>query len=709
MIQQLQNLQNYYVFAQLVQTGNCTIHTGEITKANWNDYYEGIFNLMKDGIELPEIQRCMINVDLVNDGYIQLSVFDLYFNIIMWYLVIQCDQKITGDALFFPKSMTKNAIKDYFDRYIVKMRAIMDSTLLNNILDDTLHKINDVDEFSFYLSNTINLKDTIDLMGKCPEFDDLMHTSLEGHNIKDIKDLGMKRANRSIEIIRNSDKILDGYEHCMKNSFDTKEGINARQYKEFAIHIGSKPNGNGGVHPFIIDKSYLMGGLQSVGAEYIDSSSSRVAQIQTKNNTGTSGALARILSINNIDSKLNDDLNYFCNTKNLMVVKIDSKQKLSMFIDRYYKLDLNGPDRVITGCKEDRKLIGRTIYIYSPITCASSAHNHGVCRRCYGLLAYTNRNINIGKLATNNMCGKLTQKQLSAKHLLETKIISYSWNNEFKKYFFVNVNNISLIKEAVNYQNYSIVIDADSIYSMSDNYDGDKLTEDCYITEFGMLNDKTGHTDIISEENSIEMFPVDVIKDYINDEAELNDNNEYIIPLKKIFNLSDETIELFSIPIANNDINKDLKEIEKLINKSDSIKSVDYDKDRMLEKFLNTVIKARLDIGSVHLELILMNQIRSIRTSLRRPNWEVPDEEYQILTLDRALKDNPNIIISLIYQDLGSMLTYPLSYKKTDPSKMDVFFMEKPQEYLSTKVKGPKKMELIDAVFPFDPTIGQLL
>ena len=706
---QLPNLQNYYMFAQLIHTGKCVIHTKDITKANWNDYYEGIFNLIKDGIELEELQRCMIDVELMDDGYIQLSIFDLYFNIIMWYLPIQCNQKINGEALFFPKNMTKKYIKKYFDKYIVKMRATVDSVLLNNILDDTLHKMNDVDEFSFYLCNTINLKDTIDLMNKSKEFNNLMHTSLEGYNIKDVKDIGMNKASRSIEIIKDSEKLLDGYEHCLKNSFDTGEGINPRQYKEFAIHIGSKPNGNGGVHPFIIDKSYLMGGLQSVAAEYIDSSSSRVAQIQTKNNTGTSGALTRILAINNIDSKLNSDLNYFCNTKNLIKITINTQKELDMLIDRYYKLDMDSEDRIITGKKSDSFLIGKTIYLYSPMTCASSAHGHGICRRCYGLLAYTNKNINIGKNATNELCGKLTQKQLSAKHLLETKIISYVWNKEFNTYFYLNVNNISLRKDNINYQNYSLIIDKDSIYSMNDTYDGERVTSDCYVTEFGMMDNKTGNTDIIKEKDSIEMFFGDRIQEYINsNNAEINDNNQYIIPLKRIFNISDETMELFSIPIANNDINKDLKEIEKLINKTDSIKNIDYDKDKMLEKFIQTIDRAKLDIGSVHLEVILMNQIRSIRTSLRKPNWEVPDEEYQILTLDRALKDNPNIIVSLIYQDLGSMLTYPLSYKKTDPSKMDVFFMEKPQEYLSNKIKLAKPDELIDAVFPFSD-ITQLL
>lgn len=175
---QLSNLQNYYMFASLATHGRCHIKTSEINSSNWSDYYEGILNLMKDGIELEEVQNFMIDVELVNDGIIQLSVFDLYFNIMMWYIVVRSNQPISGEALFFPEAMTQNAIKDYLDHYIDKIKRIVSPTELNNILDDTLYKFKDIDLFSMYISNTINLKDTIDLMSRVKEFNELIHTSV---------------------------------------------------------------------------------------------------------------------------------------------------------------------------------------------------------------------------------------------------------------------------------------------------------------------------------------------------------------------------------------------------------------------------------------------------------------------------------------------------------------------------------------------------
>jgi hypothetical protein len=81
-----------------------------------------------------------------------------------------------------------------------------------------------------------------------------------------------------------------------------------------------------------------------------------------------------------------------------------------------------------------------------------------------------------------------------------------------------------------------------------------------------------------------------------------------------------------------------------------------------------------------------MNQIRSPRDILKKPDWSNEDEEYTVLTLDQALKDNPSPINSLIYQNLDYVLSYPLTYKKTSPSKMDLFFMLRPQDYIANYV-----------------------
>ena len=69
----------------------------------------------------------------------------------------------------------------------------------------------------------------------------------------------------------------------------------------------------------------------------------------------------------------------------------------------------------------------------------------GVCYKCYGDLGHTNKDISIGRIATELITSQYTQKRLSAKHLLETVIKIIKWVPQFNDFFEVaNVNEISL-------------------------------------------------------------------------------------------------------------------------------------------------------------------------------------------------------------------------------------------------------------------------
>lgn len=686
-------LENYFVFRELLEKGSMVLYTKDITIKNYESYYKGILNLLKDGIDDPNLPRFIVTVDFGNNDVIDLTIFDLYFNIIMWWMPL-CNGGIYGDALFFPDNITQDAIKKYIDRYIVKMRKKFTSVKLNNIIDDTLQSLADVDDFSMYLANTINLKDSIDLAQKVSEFNELLHTSLQNVKIEDVKNEGMKKADRSIKLIESAKSVL-GYDHCLANSFRTGEGINPRQYKEFAIHIGSKPNGTGGVNPHIIDKSYIRGGLMDVASQYVDSASSRVAQIQTKKNVKSSGNFARIIGINNMDSFLNQDLNYVCDTHNFEIVTIKNEKYLSKFIDRYYRFDPEGRDYIIH--PRDTFLIGQTIFLFSPMTCQSAAMGHGICRRCYGNLAYNNYNIGVGKYAAEQLTSQLTQKQLSAKHLLETIVRPYEWVKEFELYLEISNTNTIEVRNDLMTRPY-ILIELDAIESTSDeDYDDDGesssmdvIENEDYVTSFQLVDGNKVYT--IKNKQDGEMYFTKEFTEYLKSSAELTEDDMYKVDLQDMAN---KDIPLFYIFINNNDIDKGLKETEHILNRKSNMEEINYDKDVLLDKLNETCIANKLKIQSVHLEVICMNQIRSARDLLKMPDWSIPGAEYQILTLDGALKNSPSIVSSLIYQKLADTLTYPLSYDKTQSSRMDMFFMKQPQVFMSgNNPKGPNRYKI---------------
>lgn len=690
----LSNQNAYYVFNEFVNGKSLTINVSDINCFNWQDYYDGLVNLMKDGIEQEFVHKNFIKVNFGNNNIIELSVFDLFFNMIFWYLIVRSNQQIEPEHLFFPDAITQNDIKDFIDNnFIMKVRTTMSAKEINNIIDDTLHFFADIDQFSFYLSNTINLKDTIDLMNCSKEFNDIMHTSLKNIPIEDVKNEGMKLARESIDIIVNDSEKLLGHDHCLRNSFISKEGINPRQYKEFAVHIGSKPNGNGGVHPAIIDTSYINGGLTNLVYQFIDSSSSRVAQIQMKNNVGNSGNFARILGINNIDSNIYDDPEYDCHTNNFVKVEIKSKKILDLLLDRYYRLDPDGIDYLID--KNSTYLIGRTIYLRSPETCASAARGHGVCFKCYGKLAYINKNINPGKYAAEKVSSQLTQRQLSAKHLLETVIEKIEWIGPFDKYFATDINIIQINPETDIQKNTIMIINKNNIVSDND----DALEEDFegkydrYITEF-YIKDKIGNTELIKTADDSELYFSDEFSAYLNKYG-ISDGDNIILDLET---LSNNEIPMFLISINNNELSKTLKEIQNLINKKDITNQ--YDRDSITQKLFELVLEGGLDIMGVHLEMLIMNQLRDINNILKKPDWSIPNEPYQLLTLDQALKDNPSIIISMLYKDLSTALYYPLSFKKHTSSKMDLFFMKQPQNFLADTSNITKTVNTKERICP---------
>ena len=87
------------------------------------------------------------------------------------------------------------------------------------------------------------------------------------------------------------------------------------------------------------------------------------------------------------------------------------------------------------------KYMNSTIYMRSPMTCR---YKDGVCEVCGGsILSNLNRNINIGIMSAIHTIEPVTQKILSAKHLIKTKSITYQLPAEVKNILEqVNTNEI---------------------------------------------------------------------------------------------------------------------------------------------------------------------------------------------------------------------------------------------------------------------------
>jgi hypothetical protein len=127
-----------------------------------------------------------------------------------------------------------------------------------------------------------------------------------------------------------------------------------------------------------------------------------------------------------------------------------------------------------------------------------------------------------------------------------------------------------------------------------------------------------------------------------------------------------------------------MNDIIGVINKASSIEG--KTKDEVLQTLVDLVVEGGLNIDSVHLEVILSNQMADANDILKKPNWNNPFAQYKMLTLNQALTNNPSVIVSLLYRNLGRTLYNPLTFAKNAPSFFDLFFCEDPQNYISDEL-----------------------
>ena len=672
--------ENYGKYVPITRGEKAYINTKEITPSTWQSHYDSVINLLRDGIETKEVQHGFVNVTFADKVSIDITIPDYLVNLIMWHMLIGVNTPIESKHIFFCDEIKSDNIKDYIDTFLIDInRKRFSNKELNNIIDDTLYRIHDIDQFAFFLSNTVNLEDNVTLMEKSPEFNECMHADLSKTPLEDVKSVGMSYANKAISIMKDSKKYL-GYDHCLADAWRASEGINPKQFKEFTINIGTKPDGHGGVFEKPILNSFINGGVSSPMDYFIESSTGRTAQIIKYNNVGESGAFARLLGLNNMDSSLNPDPNFDCHSTNFVEIVIKDRKTLKMLMNRYYRLYPDGKEMIIT--KNSTDLIGKKIYLRSPITCASAAKGHGICYKCYGDLAYTvydaelHFGVNIGRIASENLSSSLTQKLLSAKHLLETFVERVSWVDKFNELFEIEGNVISTNSE-LEHKDYRLLIDPETIEM--ENEEDDDLSDSDGDTA-GIYNEYIYDFDV--EGPGGEIFHI------CNDKnAKLYISNELNLAIRKkgepidgkvCVDFTDlKEIPLFIMLIENSELSKTLKHLQDLLDKNSTIKGMTI--HQLLQAVIDTVIEGGLKIASTHLEVVIGNQCRDNENILERPKWYLHNPGYEILSLNRSLTCNPSVTISLSYQKVSKVLYNPLTFKKNGSSFMDLFFMEQPQ------------------------------
>lgn len=677
MFDSVTNYQNYGIYVPLLKEDSnfCIDVNKDITAENWQNHFYSIHNILLDGVDDLDVLRIKVRLKF-GDKVIKLTISDYWANLVLWNFVIKSGNKIQPKHIHLSEGFTADDVKNYIDHHFINdLKINMELIDKNRAIADALEYFSIIDNFAPVLCNTINIQDDALLAELCPEFEELINPDFTNVELENVNKVGLDATKKVIEIIKDSKKYL-GHDHSFTNNFKANESINTKQYKEYAVSIGTKPDGAGGVFPHAIVPNFLNGGLLRYIDYYIETSAGRTAQIQAKLNVGTSGAYARRMGLNNQGSFLNPDPDYICLSVNFIERYIKDFRTLKNHTGRIYRMRPDGFD--MDPIKEtDRHLIGKTIYLRSPITCQSAAEGRGICSHCCGTLYKVLSNINIGKIAAEILTSQFTQRQLSAKHLLVTDIVKIVFIAVFYD-FFVKDDEAIRVNDEFSYAGKFIKFNEEDICRENeDDVDPENAGLDIayndYLSSFTLIKDGIEY-DINSEEVS----KFYMAKDFLNlaNKKKYNDDGIITIPISDIAKLDDPT--LFYIPIINNEYSKTLNSSKDIMDKAEITTS--YDKNGIVNDLANALLDGGISIHSTHLEILLLNQIRDVEDSMKTPNWKRPNALHQFLPIKKSISDGPSIARTLSFENISSTFKNPRSFKKTKPSAIDYFFLEQPQK-----------------------------
>lgn len=679
--------EDYYPLNQLVYEGHNTIYTEEINKDNWESYLNAIRAILKDGIDKEYIQSIYSTIIFPSGEDVDLYITDLYFNFIFWGIIVFTNRPIEAHHLFFEDAITRQSIKYYIDKnLLMEYKDLLDNKEINLIIHNCIKRLAQVDEFAYYIANTYSLNDDIEMMNNDKEVYDYLHLDLSEISLLDNKEFGMNITNKYIQKIKNSN-------HCLSNSLLAQEATNPKQFKEQYINIGAKPNGAGGVFPYPINSSFINGGLDKLSYIYTDSYCAVYAQIMSKNNVGDTGSFARIISLNNIGLFLNPDPNFSCHSRNFQEIVIENERMFDLYIGRYYRLHPDGMEYKLTPRHTD--VIGKKIYLRSPMTCESERLGNGICHRCYGELYYTNYDLDIGQIASETFSAEITQRMLSAKHLLEPNIKKLIWSVYIDDILSLTKDNTILISSDTDLTGYKLIINTEEISSSEDGFfDEDEkdsvqefnenITEFTIQTPNGELKTVYGSD---SDGNKATLYINQEFKNYIKKKFKVrnieNIEDDIIINLKDLAGL-----EIVTIEYSNDELSKVFNNTRSIINKNDV--TTRYNRHEILNKLIyEAIISGGLHVNPVHLEVILSNQIRAVEDeddpksiSFVKPDWSIRNPKYKVITLNTALTYNASVTVSLMYQKMKMLFKDPKTFKKRKASNLDLLFMKYPQQYI---------------------------
>ncbi len=562
-------------------------------------------------------------------------------NLILLKFYVDSNIKIEEEDLYFETIINSKIISEYTNRCLDRFTQNNNDyeffkTNLQLMLDDLVSCVN----FNKKLGVNFSLFDFVKLIATNQRFKKIVRPTIP-KNLKfdEVEKLANNLADELMEVIVE-DKSISLYDYGI-----TKTGINKNQFRQLACFVGLKPDMYNGIFHKVVTDNYLYG-MSTKEFYYMNCVGTRKAQCINYNNVRKSGYTTRTLDLAAVD-RFHDPDFHDCGTKHLSKITIKSEKQLKMFSGRHYKLidEDSGaflPElyTIDLKTKDSKNLIGKTIALRTPVTCAGKT---SVCTTCYGReLAEKNRYLHTGINANKNLMEPIMQYLLSAKHFLSTNSKKIDFSEEFMECFEINLDTIAFKSSA----DYSISFEKPSPEDIDED-------TDLFIIRKITLNDLENKT---STEYDL---PIDLL---LNPEIKCN---------KDIITIKSEEFDdyVFKYFVQNHELNKSLNDIIGLFESSNHLDIDNY--EELLEKFCELAIDNNLgNIQAIHAEMLLSVLIIDPKTLKRVDFSKTKKPNYKISRASTTILNGP-ITKSLSYERISQQLGDLRTYQKRESSYLD--------------------------------------
>mgnify|MGYP006976734412 FL=1 len=432
------------------------------------------------------------------------------------------------------------------------------------------------------------------------------------------------------------------------------------------MKIRFKPDLAGSTIPLTTNSNFTTYGLKDAKALYIDAQGARKAAIMQLA-VSDSGYYGRHQSFVTSNVTLHEDPTYSCNTKNLLKVKIESTLDLELFEGRFYKVG-DRKYKVITN--KDHHLIGKTIEIRSPETCANK--DNKICKVCYGTLYNVNYGMHAGLFAAIDSNENKTQRQLSARHALAT--VSAAINLIDDKMFLINQNGwLFSLNGDIDRSRYTIVFSTTDVFMENpENYD---QADNYYVNKLIFKNIKTGEIFEVYEEQNTHLYLSKQLYRALRDRRffTMDGSDTIEIPLDE-FSINEPFAFL---RISNAELAKPLKELAGFIQKGKKQLEGVSDYHEFTAKLNKLYRYGGMAIPSVHIEMLLRNLIRKADNPLEIPDWEIEQtpDMYTLMSLNDSIIMSNSVTLGLMFEKVKRQFKMPETYKKRGTSIYSVLFV----------------------------------